>query len=373
MSGGGSFLEQKTNIGIIGCGHISSIYMEAPRTFDRLNIVACADLDRERAEAQARNFHIPKACSVEELLADPTVEIVINLTIPAVHAQVSMDILKAGKSVYSEKPLAIEREQGQALLTTAATKGLRVGCAPDTFLGGGIQTCIDLINTKKIGTPLAATAFIKYRGPELFHHNPDFFYQPGGGPLFDMGPYYLTALIAMLGPVRRVTASARTTFAERKVLVGPLQGQTIHVNTPTYVAGVLDFVSGAIGTLITSFDVWAHRLPRIEIYGTEGTLSVPDPNTFGGPIAVSYANSKTWEDVPLTRGYTNNVRGIGAADMAHALHSNRAHRASGEMAYHVLDIMQSFLESSEQGKHIELTSTCERPAPFPKGEAPWTV
>ncbi len=364
-------MTQQTNVGIIGCGQISSIYMKAPHIFDILHIVACADLDLARAEAQAQHYNIPKACSVADLLADPTIEIVLNLTIPAVHAKVSMDILEAGKSVYTEKPLAIEREQGKALLAMATAKQLRVGSAPDTFLGGGIQTCINLINDGRIGTPLAATAFMQYRGPELFHHNPDFFYQPGGGPLFDMGPYYLTALITMLGPVRRVTASARTTFAERKVLVGPLQGQTIHVNTPTYVAGIMDFASGAVGTLITSFDVWSHQLPRIEIYGTEGTLNVPDPNTFGGPIALYTAHSKTWEDIPLTHSYTENSRGIGVADMIYAIQAKREHRANGAMAYHVLDIMQSFLESSTRGRHVDLISTCACPAPLPRGIHSW--
>jgi len=364
-------LEHKTNVGIIGCGQISSIYMESPRLFDILNIVACTDIDMERALAQAQRYNIPKVYSVEELLADPDIEIVVNLTIPNVHAKVGIDVIHAGKSVYGEKPLAIDREQGKALLDIAHAKNLRVGSAPDTFLGGGIQTCIQLINEGKIGTPVAATAFMLNHGPEVFHYNPDFFYQPGGGPLFDMGPYYLTALINLIGPIRRVSATAHTTFSERPVLVGPLQGQTMTVNTPTHISGVMDFASGAVGTLITSFDVWSHHLPRIEIYGTEGTLSVPDPNTFGGPVFISLGRSREWEEVPLTYGYTSNSRGIGLADMAYAMRSGRMHRANGVMAYHVLDIMQSFLESSQQGRHIELTSICERPTPLKMGAHPW--
>jgi len=345
--------------------------MESPRLFDILNIVACADIDMDRARAQAQRYNIPKVYSVEELLADPDIEIVVNLTIPGAHAKIGMDVIHVGKSVYGEKPLAIDREQGKALLEAAYAKNLRVGSAPDTFLGGGIQTCIQLINEGKIGTPVAATAFVLNHGPEVFHHNPDFFYQPGGGPLFDLGPYYLTALISMIGPIRRVSATAHTTFSERSVLVGPLQGQPITVNTPTHISGVMDFASGAVGTLITSFDVWSHHLPRIEIYGTEGTLSVPDPNTFGGPVFLSVGRSKEWQEVPLAYSYTSNSRGIGLADMAYAMRSGRMHRANGAMAYHVLDIMQSFLESSQQGRHIGLTSTCERPTPLKTGAHPW--
>jgi len=339
--------------------------------FDILNIVACADIDMNRARAQAQRYTIPKVYSVEELLADPDIEVVVNLTIPNVHAKVGMDVIHAGKAVYGEKPLAIDRQQGKALLEVAHAKNLRVGSAPDTFLGGGIQTCIKLINEGKIGTPIAATAFMLNHGPEVFHHNPDFYYQPGGGPLFDMGPYYLTALINMIGPIRRVSATAHTTFSERSVLVGPLQGQTMTVNTPTHISGIMDFASGAVGTLITSFDVWSHHLPRIEIYGTEGTISVPDPNTFGGPVFISLGRSREWEEVPLAYGYTDNSRGIGLADMAYAMRSGRMHRANGVMAYHVLDIMQSFLESSQQGRHIELASTCERPTSLKMGAHPW--
>ncbi len=364
-------MEHKTNVGIIGCGQISSIYMESPKLFDVLNIVACADIDMNRARAQAQRYNIPHMYTVEELLADPDIEIVVNLTIPAAHAKVSMDIIHAGKAVYGEKPLAIDKVQGNALLEAAYARQLRIGSAPDTFLGGGIQTCIKLINEGRIGTPVAATAFMLYHGPEMFHHNPDFYYQPGGGPMFDMGPYYLTALINLIGPIHRVSAVAHTAFSERTVQVGPLKDQIITVNTPTHIAGIMDFASGAVGTLITSFDVWSHSLPRIEIYGTEGSLSVPDPNTFGGPVLVSMAGSREWQEVPLTYGYTGNSRGIGLADMAYAMRSGRMHRANGEMAYHVLDVMQSFLESSEQGRHIELTSTCERPAPLRTGDLPW--
>ena len=361
--------ERKSNIGIIGCGQISSIYLEAPRTFNILNIVACADLDMDRARAQASRFGVPKACTVDELLADPTIDIVINLTIPKVHAEVGMSVINAGKSVYAEKPLALNRIQGRVLLDAAAAKKLRVGSAPDTFLGGGIQTCIKLINDGVIGTPVAATAFLMGHGPEHWHLDPDFYYQPGGGPMFDMGPYYLTALIAMMGPLRRVTGSTSIAFPERTITSKPKYGTKIIVNTPTHVAGILDFASGAIGTIITSFDIWHHQLPRIEIYGTEGTLSVPDPNTFNGPVFVRLAQEQEWREVPLTHGHTKNSRGIGVADMAHAMQEGREHRANGDMAYHVLDIMQAIHESATEGKHIELTSTCTQPAPLAPEES----
>ncbi len=360
-------ISKPTSIGVIGCGQISSIYMEAPATFDILNIVACADIDMAKAHAQAKRFSIPKVCTVEELLADPEVEIVLNLTIPNVHSEIALAALAAGKSTYSEKPLGITRAQGKAVLDAAQAKGLRAGCAPDTFLGGGLQTCIQLINEGQIGQPVAATAFMLGHGPESWHLAPDFYYQPGGGPMFDMGPYYFAALIAMLGPLRRVTGSAQTSFPERTITNSLEYGRKIKVNTPTHIVGVLDFANGAVGTIITSFDVWSHQLPRIEIYGTEGSLSVPDPNTFSGPISLRRANEKEWHEVPLTHGYTKNSRGIGLADMAYAIQANTPQRASGEMAYHILDIMQAIHEASDEGHHIELSSTCPRPAPLLAG------
>ncbi len=256
-----------------------------------------------------------------ELLADPEIEIVLNLTIPAAHAEVALAAIEAGKSVYNEKPLAVTREDGKRIVALARERNLRVGCAPDTFLGAGLQTCREVIDAGTIGEPVAATAFMLGHGPEGWHPDPDFYYQVGGGPMFDMGPYYLTALVSMLGPVRRVTGSARITSPERVIGSEPKRGQIIHVNTPTHLAGVMDFAQGAVGTLVTSFDVWGANVPRIEVYGTQGSLSVPDPNTFGGPVRLLRAGSKEWEEVPVTRPYAENSRGIGLADMATALRS----------------------------------------------------
>jgi predicted dehydrogenase len=364
-------MDRKTPIGIIGCGNISSIYLKAPHLFDVLQVVACADIDMERARKQAEQYGVPKVCTVEELLADPEVEIVVNLTVPNAHAEVALTTIAAGKALYSEKPLATKRADGKAILEAARAKQLRIGNAPDTFLGGGFQTCIKLINDGQIGTPVAATAFVLNHGMEGWHPDPYFFYQPGAGPMFDVGPYYLTALIALMGPVLRVTASAQITFPQRTVTSEPKYGTKIPVNTPTYITGIMEFASGAVGTIITSFDVWHHRLPFIEIYGTEGTLSTPDPNRFDGPVYIRQEKDETWREVPLTHGYTSNSRGIGVADMAYAIRSGRLHRASGEMAYHVLDIIESFMQSSTEGRHITLASTCTRPEPLNSGVHPW--
>ena len=324
-------MNKKTSIGIIGCGNISSIYLQAPDLFDILQVVACADIDMKRAISQADRYGIPKACTVEELLADPDIEIAVNLTVPNAHAEVALQAIAAGKAIYGEKPLATQRADGNAILEAAYAQQVRVGNAPDTFLGGGFQTCIQLINDGQIGTPIAATAFKLIHGMEHWHPDPYFFYQPGAGPMFDIGPYYLTALIAMMGPILRVTASVQTTFPERTVTSEPKLGMKIPVNTPTHIAGIMEFASGAIGTILTSFDVWHQRLPFIEIYGTEGTLSTPDPNRFDGPVYIRRANDETWHEVPLTHGYTGNARGIGIADMAHAIRSGRLHRAHGDM------------------------------------------
>lgn len=362
----------KTRIGIIGCGNISGIYLQADETFE-IETVACADLVMEHAREQAARYNVPRACSTAELLADPGIEIVVNLTNPGAHAEIAMQAVEAGKSVYNEKPLTLARDEARRLLEAATARGIRVGGAPDTFLGGGLQTCRKLLDEGWIGEPIGATAFMLCHGHESWHPNPGYYYQPGAGPLFDMGPYYLTALVTLMGPVRRVSGAARITFPERTITSQPLYGTKIEVNTPTHVASTLEFASGAIGTLLTSFDVWAHELPHVEIYGTQGSLSLPDPNTFGGLVRVRQAGAEAWSDVPLTHGSTANSRGIGVADMAYALRSGRPHRASGQLAYHILDIMHATLESARQGRRVELDSACDRPSPLPLGLPPGTL
>jgi predicted dehydrogenase len=358
---------KRTKIGVIGCGNISGIYLKSGQVFGNLEVVACADVLPEAAKAKAAEFRV-KAMTVSELLADKSVEIVINLTVPKAHAEIAVAALNAGKHVYNEKPLAVELADAEKMLALAKSKGLRVGCAPDTFLGGGLQTCRKLVEDGWIGQPIGATAFMLGHGMEMWHPNPDFFFQPGAGPMFDMGPYYLTALVNLCGPARRVGALAKVSFPERTITAeGPNQGKKIQVNTPTHVAGVVDFENGAVATMITSFDVWAHELPRLEIYGTEGTLSVPDPNTFGGPVRIRRADAEDWSEIPLSHGYAENSRGLGVADMASAIASNRPHRASGELAGHVLELMHAFLESSEQAKHVEIKSRPQKPKPLPLG------
>jgi len=355
-------------VGVIGCGNISGTYFSMMKAFDVLDVAACADLDMERARARAAEFGVPRACRVEELLADPEIRIVVNLTIPRAHGEVALAALEAGKCVYNEKPLAVGRAEGRRLVETARLRGLLVGGAPDTFLGAGLQTCRKLIDDGRIGEPVAATAFMMAHGHEAWHPDPAFYYQSGGGPMFDMGPYYLTALVSLIGPIRRVTGATRVTFPERTITSQPHYGETITVTTATHVAGLMDFANGAIGTIITTFDVWAASLPPIEIHGTEGSLSVPDPNGFGGPVRIQRLGELgEWREVPLTHDYLGN-RGIGVADMAYALRTGHPPRTSGEMTYHVLDVMHAFEDASREGRHIELTSTCQRPAPLPLGD-----
>lgn len=352
-------------VGVIGCGNISSIYLQAPQTFPILNIVACADLDQSRAEAQAAKFGVARACAVADLLADPAIEIVINLTIPAAHGEVALAVLEAGKSVYNEKPLAISRADAQRMLTIAAERGLRVGCAPDTFLGGGLQTCRALIDSGAIGRPVAATAHYLARGMETWHPDPFFFFQPGAGPLFDMGPYYLTALASLLGPARTVSGNTRITHAERTITSQPRAGEKIPVNTPTHVTAIIEYASGAVATLITSFDLAESYTPQLLIYGTAGSLRLPDPNTFGGPVQLKPAGEKEWQEVPIQHGYVANSRGIGTADMALAIREGRPHRASGELAYHVLDTMHAIYDSAAAGRVVTVESSCARPEALP--------
>ncbi len=362
---------------VIGCGNISSIYLENAAKWDILDLRACANRTLPRAESQAAKYQVPRAVSIADVLADPEIELIINLTTPDVHAEIGRAALRAGKSVYNEKPLAISREDGRLLLAEADARGLRVGCAPDTFMGGGLQTCRQLIDAGELGTPVSATAFMFIQGPEAWHPDPGFLYEIGAGPLFDIGPYYLTALISVLGPICRVTGSARITYPERTIGSGPKQGQTIPVETPTHVASILDFASGPVATLVTSFDVAVSAGAALNLYdaggalleiqGTTGTLSMPDPNMFGGPVRLRRLGETDWREIPLTHAHTGNDRGLGVADLAYALRTGRPHRANGELAYHVLDAMHGILEASSSGHHIELTSTCERPARLPAG------
>ena len=362
-------MERTVKVGIIGCGTISAAYFKGLKPFGIVEVAACADTDLDRARARAAEFGIPRACSAEELLGDPGIEIVVNLTIPKAHAEVNLAAINAGKHVYCEKPLATTRDDGRKTVEAAKVKHVRVGCAPDTFLGGGIQTCRKLIDDGAIGAPVAATAFLASHGPESWHPSPEFYYKPGGGPMHDMGPYYLTALVTLIGPIKSVAASTRISFPERLITSQPLSGTKMTVEVPTHYSGILDFVNGAVGTILMSFDVWGHNLPRIEIHGTEGSLSVPDPNSFLGPVRLRKGTGNEWIDIPLTHS-AEVSRGIGVADMAYSLVSGRPHRVNGDLAYHMLDAMCTFDEAGKARRHVDLASTCGQPKALPAGLPP---
>jgi len=352
---------QPVGIGIIGAGFISRIYLEnLTKRFANTRVVAIADIMPAAAAARAEQYGV-QALPVPELLADPEVEIVLNLTIPAAHAEVALAAIGAGKSVYNEKPMTGTRDEGRSLLHLASERGLRVGGAPDTFLGAGLQTVRTLLDAGAIGVPVAASGAMLSSGHESWHPNPAFYYQPGAGPMLDMGPYYVTALVTLLGPIARVGSSARATRPTRTITSQPRKGEIITVNTPSHIAATLDFESGVIGTLTTSFDTHDTDHSLLTIYGLEGSIRLPDPNVFGGPVLLLRAGKTTWEDVPLVEGYAENSRGLGVADMARAIREGEAHRASGELAYHVLDVMHATLESSELGRHIAIESRMERP------------
>ena len=355
------------NVGIIGTGNIAPAYIRGCAPYSAVKVRACADILLDRAEAFAAE-HGLEANSVDELLSRDDIDIIINLTIPAAHAEVSLQIIAAGKHAYSEKPLALNRDDGKAVITAAAENNLRMGCAPDTFLGSGGQTARKAIDDGLIGAPIAATAFFLSHGPESWHPNAGFYYLKGGGPLFDMGPYYLTALVNLMGPVARVSGAAARTFDERIATSEELMGQVLPVEVNTHIAGTLVFESGAIATVVTSFDIWGHHLPLLEVHGREGSLSVPDPNQFAGDVSRLPGDQSEWLDVPQAHG-TEMWRGVGVADMAVAIQSGRRHRASGELAFHVLDIMCALEESAAQGRHIEIESTLQPVPALPPGLA----
>ena len=350
-------------IGVIGCGNISPAYLEISQRMQGIEIVACADRIHERAEEKAEKFGV-RAVSVAELLADDEISTVLNLTDPIEHAGIMLAGIDAGKNVYGEKPLSVSREDGAEILRRATEMGVRVGCAPDTFLGAGYQTVRQIIDEGGIGKPVSFTAFMLSPGIEDWHPNPFFFYDKGAGPMFDMGPYYLTALVHLFGPVRRVCGTTSKGRDERLISSQPHSGESVPVRVPTHIQCLLEMESGVVGTLVTSFDVQAHTLPNIQIYGLEATLNCPDPNTFGGPIR--RGKGSEWEDVDLRFPNAENSRSIGLADMADAIETGREHRASGALAGHVLDIMHAAHEAAETGTYVELSGGVQ-PAAMPVG------
>jgi len=361
---------RRVKVGVIGTGMISGVYLKnLTGMFDAIvEVTAVADMLPQSAQLKAEQFDIPNVYTVEQLLADPEIEIVVNLTAPAAHASLNLRALQAGKHVYTEKPFALNREEADEVLALAEEKGLLVGCAPDTFLGAGVQTCIKLIDDGWIGTPYAASAnIIMGNAAGGMHPNFQNFLKLGGDPIMDMGPYYLTALIAMLGPVRRVSGSA-TQLHREIVVTNPKShafGQKVPVEAPTNVSAVLDFHSGVVATVQAAKEAFGY-FPRIEVYGTEGILYVPDANFFGGQVFIHTAHGEK-KEVPLAYPNSEEGRGTGVADMAYAIQLGRTNRASGRLARHVLDLSLGIFEASEAGRHIELQSTIERPERLPQG------
>ncbi|MEV7968520.1 Gfo/Idh/MocA family oxidoreductase [Sphaerisporangium sp. NPDC088356] len=353
---------QPVNVGVVGCGVIFDQYRQSIERLPELRLVAVADLNLERAREAVRPYAGVEVLSVTELMADPRIDVVLNLTIPAAHAQIALQAIAAGKDVYCEKPLAATAADAARVLRAAAAAGVRVGCAPDTVLGTGTQTARKAIDDGLIGRPVAATATMMTPGHERWHPNPDFYYAPGGGPLMDMGPYYITSLITLLGPVTTVIGAASRTRAERAIGSGPRRGEEIPVAVDTHVTGVLVHASGALSTLVMSFEGAATSAPNIEVHGERGSLVVPDPNHFDGPVLLARVGEEGWQTLPAMAGHVEAGRGVGLADLA-TTPAGRESRAGGALAYHVLDIMESLLSSARLGTAVTITSTCERPQP----------
>ncbi len=357
---------RQAKVAVIGLGDISGIYLKnITKVFKNLELYGVCTHRVEKAREIAAEYGARKVYeTMEDAFGDPEVEIIVNLTRPNEHLEVTMKALEAGKHVYTEKPLGATLEEGKKILEFAASRGLLVAGAPDTFLGAGLQTCRKLIDDGFIGTPLGASAFMTCRGHERWHPNPAFYYQHGGGPLMDVGPYYLTALVSLLGGIETVSGMTKMSFPTRTIKSQPKCGEVINVEVPTYQTGLMRFASGVIGTIFVTFDVYASETPRIEIYGSEGTLSVPDPNTFGGPVRLFRPSSGEFMEIPLVKSYAENSRGIGISDMADAIWNGKKPRAGIDLMIHVLEVTNAFEESSDSKRHIDITSKIERPAPL---------
>lgn len=365
----------KLGVGIIGCGNISAAYLRLGPQFKSLDMRAVADINMDAAKARAAEFDV-RAETVEGLLAANDIDVVVNLTIPAVHYQVTRQILEAGKHAYSEKPMVLTLEEGEDLRSHANAKGLRVGSAPDTFLGGSHQQARAMLDDNAIGRVIGGTCHVMSHGMEDWHPNPDFFFQPGAGPVLDVGPYYVTNLIQLLGPVRSVVSMASTTFPARTIGSGDRAGETVPVDTPTNIHALLEFANGATVTMAASWDVWAHQHSHMELYGENGSLFLPDPNFFGGALqsADESGDIETVEawDHPLAianEGEQANYRCAGLADMAAAITEERSHRCNIDLAIHAVEVMTAILKSGEERAFIDLKTTCERPAPMTPHDA----
>jgi len=362
-------------VGIIGCGHISSAYLEFTPMFNFLDVRAVADLNMDVARERAADFSV-RADTVEDLLAATDIDIIVNLTVPAAHFEVTKQILNAGKHAYSEKPFVLTVAEGEELRQLADEKGLRVASAPDTFLGGSHQLARAALDEGQVGEIISGTCHVLSHGMEANHPNPDFFFQPGGGPVLDLGPYYVTNLVQLIGSVKAVTAMASTGFNTRTIGSGLREGEIVPVDTPTNIHAVLEFQSGALITLGASWDVWAHRHENMELYGSEGSLYVPDPNFFAGDVLLAGQEGEAIEISPRDHPFSvinnedsngiarANYRGAGLADMAAAINEGRQHRCSLELATHVVEVVTAILHSAESRCYVEMATSCTRPEPL---------
>lgn len=372
-------------VGLIGCGRISDIYLRNCARFDGIEIVACASLDMAECERKALEYGIPKACVPQEVLADPSIDCILNLTVPAAHAEVSRSAVEAGKHVYSEKPFVTDLAEGQRILDLARSKGLLVGNAPDTFLGGRWQTVRKLLDQGAIGKPTGLSAFVGTHGTERHNPNPDFYYKKGGGPLLDLGPYYLTAMVFLLGPIARVGGMGRRTFSRRMIENGPRNGAWMEVEVDTHSLSLIEFEAGEIGSMTMSFDIWDSETPRFEIYGEEGTICIPDPdpvhgaNIFGGELWLRTRETSRWSHQPRPKGrenwqvvegmhgFTEDCRGLGLLDLASAVRDGRPPRASGELAMHICEVMAGIERSGQDHGFVAIRSRPKAPLPLPEG------
>ena len=378
---------KKMKVGVVGCGAISDIYLTNAAKFKGYDVVAVCDIAEDKAKAQAEKYGIPKVLTYDEMCADEEIEIILNLTVHAAHYPLSMQALNAGKHIWNEKPLAASYPEGKEIMALAKEKGLYVGCAPDTILGGRTQMLKKIIDDGKIGFPVGAVAYMTCHGHESWHLNPFFVYEKGAGPIFDMGPYYLTTLCYLLGPVKRVSGMVSSPFKEREITAPHLKGQKIKVESTTHINGLLEFENGAIANVIITYDVWDSHLPRIEIFGSEGTVSTCEadplagPDIFGGEI--EYRNWKDsdwlgfpdpiprheptpWEKIETVYPYNENTRGIGLAEMVFSIQTGKKNRTIGDMALHVLEIGHAIHESAKTGKYYEMETTFEKPDRMPE-------
>ena len=371
-------------VGLIGTGRISEVYLRNCAEFNGLDIVSCGSLDMDESRAKAAKFGVPRVATPEEIIADPEVDAILNLTVPAAHAEISLAALEAGKHVHSEKPFVTDLTDGQRILELATCKGLLVGNAPDTFLGGRWQTVRKLLDRGAIGKPTGVSAFVPTHGVERHHPNPDYYYAKGGGPLLDLGPYYLAAMVFCLGPIRRVAGMGRKTFPERMIENGPRYGEMMPVEVDTHCLSMFEFESGVVGQMMVSFDVWESETPRLEVYGTDGTICIPDPdpgdgaNVFQGPVWMRTRETSRWTMRPRpkapvdwevaenTHGLNFDARGVGLAELARAASDRREPRASGALGLHLCEVMQGMLASPGLGRFVAIESTCVRPAMLPE-------